>query len=86
MFPDFGIYCMWNVYISRYHEGELLPVSKGGKYQAWFKRGLAMLNVNGVNSEDGGQYTCVATNSVGSSSTIGELNVQGMYKKILYIQ
>ncbi len=36
-----------------------------------------MLNINDVTSEDTGDYTCVATNTVGQCSTMGELHVQG---------
>ena len=48
------------------------------KYNIWYKHGLAMLNVNEVDPEDSGQYSCIATNRLGSCTTVGELNVQGM--------
>ena len=47
------------------------------KYNIWYKHGLAMLNVNDVDAEDAGQYSCIATNRLGSCTTVGELNVQG---------
>ena len=47
------------------------------KYDFWCKRGLAMLNINDVTTDDAGQYMCVAKNSVGECFTIGEVNVQG---------
>ena len=47
------------------------------KYNFWYKHGLAMLNIHEVDMEDVGQYACVATNRLGSCTTVGELNIQG---------
>ncbi len=47
------------------------------KYDFWYKRGLAMLNVYEVTLDDAGQYSCVAVNSLGSCTTMGELHVHG---------
>ena len=60
----------------RFHEEYELE-KKEGKYIFWYKHGLAMLNINGVDVEDAGQYSCVATNRLGACTTVGELNVQG---------
>ena len=60
----------------RYFEGEELS-DRCGKYSFWFKRGLATMSVDRVKPDDSGTYMCVATNSIGSCSTLGELNVQG---------
>ena len=43
--------------------------------------GLAMLNILSADIDDAGQYFCVATNRLGSCTTVGELNIQG---KVLY--
>jgi len=47
------------------------------KYNFWYKHGLAMLNIHEVEMDDVGQYACVATNRLGSCTTVGELNIQG---------
>ena len=39
---------------NRYHEEDRL-IESSPKYDFWFKRGLSMLNVNEVNSEDAGK-------------------------------
>jgi len=36
-----------------------------------------MLNVLAADIDDAGQYSCVATNRLGSCTTVGELNIQG---------
>ena len=36
-----------------------------------------MLNILSVDIDDSGQYACVATNRLGSCTTVGELNIQG---------
>ena len=62
----------------RFHERQQLKEGDNTKHDFWYKRGLAMLNINDVTSEDGGQYMCVAANSGGTCSTMGELAVQGI--------
>ena len=38
-----------------------------------------MLNVNDTTRDDAGQYQCVASNKVGSCTTVGELHIHGKY-------
>lgn len=60
----------------RFHEEYAVdPVNP--KYNIWYKHGLAMLNISDVDMEDCGQYSCIATNRLGSCTTVGELNIQG---------
>ncbi len=73
MTTDNELFC---IICCRYHEENRL-LEGNPKYSFWFKRGLSMLNINDVTSEDTGDYTCVATNTVGQCSTMGELHVQG---------
>lgn len=61
----------------RYHEGEELEKSNQ-KYNFWYKHGLAMLNILNVDLDDVGQYACIANNQLGSCTTVGELNIQGL--------
>jgi len=53
--------------------------TKNEKYNFWYKHGLAMMNIHEVEVDDVGQYACVATNRLGSSTTVGELNIQGFH-------
>lgn len=64
------------MFLTRYHEDQRL-LEGNAKYDFWYKRGMAMLNVNEVTADDAGCYTCVATSSSGQSTTIGELHVTG---------
>jgi len=67
--------CCWCV-VERYHEDVEIDMSNE-KYNFWYKHGLAMLNIHEVEMDDVGQYACVATNRLGSCTTVGELNIQG---------
>ena len=67
--------CCWCV-VDRYHEDVEIDMSNE-KYNFWYKHGLAMLNIHEVEMDDVGQYACVATNRLGSCTTVGELNIQG---------
>ena len=70
--------CLILIFWCRYHESRSLKEGDT-KYDFWYKRGLAMLNINDVSPEDGGQYSCTATNTAGTCSTMGELAVQGTH-------
>jgi hypothetical protein len=61
----------------RFHEEDELE-RNNAKYNLWYKHGLAMLNIHEVDIDDVGQYACVATNRLGTCTTVGELNIQGM--------
>ena len=43
-----------------------------------------MLNIHEVDMDDVGQYACVATNRLGSCTTVGELNIQGFCLLMIY--
>lgn len=60
----------------RFHEETDLD-ENNSKYTFWCIHGLAMLNINNVDIDDSGQYACVASNRLGTCTTVGELNVQG---------
>jgi len=70
------LYIVKAVFLSRYHEDEELDKTNE-RYNFWYKHGLAMLNIHEVEVDDVGQYACVATNRLGSCTTVGELNIQG---------
>src|SRR6218665_1318600 len=62
----------------RLHE-ELELDENDSKYVFWYKHGLAMLNISDVDIDDSGQYVCIASNRLGTCTTVGELNVQGSH-------
>jgi hypothetical protein len=72
------------VFSFRFHEDEEIEKSNQ-KYNFWYKHGLAMLNILSVDIDDAGQYACVATNRLGSCTTVGELNVQGLHQPFYHL-
>ena len=61
--------------VSWFKEGKELTASD--RYQIAFVEGTASLEISRVDMNDAGNFTCRATNSVGSKDSSGALIVQG---------
>lgn len=55
---------------------EVLPSPRA---KATYKDGMATLDLKDLEPEDGGKYTCRATNSFGDIETTANLKVEGQY-------
>lgn len=58
-------------------------LESGGKYRTTFNAdsGMAILEVNDVHVEDGGEYTCIVANSFGENETAAQLKVYEGFEK-----
>lgn len=58
-------------------------IENGGKYRTNFNSdsGLAILELNDVDMEDSGEYTCVVGNSFGENETSAQLKVYGGFEQ-----
>lgn len=59
------------------------PLESGGKYKTTFKEdsGMAILEINDVQVEDGGEYTCIVANGFGENETTSNLKVYEGFEK-----
>lgn len=59
----------------RYKDKRELP--EGKKYSMSYDGEEATLKIRDVMEKDSGEYTCEATNALGTVTTVGQLTVQG---------
>lgn len=57
------------------HNGK--PLQTGHRFRSTYDFGFAALDVLGVYPEDSGEYTCKATNKIGTAKSSVNLNVTG---------
>lgn len=55
------------------------PLADGGEYSMLYDDNTAMLQISCGEARHSAEYTCVATNSVGSASCRAKLTLQGRY-------
>lgn len=63
-----------NLKVEWYHNGQ--PLTTGHRFRTTYDFGFAALDVLTVYAEDSGEYTCRATNQLGSETSSISLNVQ----------
>lgn len=54
------------------------PLSQGEEFSMLYDDNTAVLQINNSEMRHSGEYTCVATNSVGSASCRAKLTLQGV--------
>lgn len=65
------------IQVSWLKDGE--PLVEGGDFSVQYDDNTALLQISRGEARHGGEYTCVATNSVGSASCRAKLTLQGRY-------
>lgn len=65
------------IQVSWLKDGE--PLAEGGDFSMLYDDNTAVLQISRGEARHGGEYTCVATNSVGSTSCRAKLTLQGRY-------
>uniref|UniRef100_A0A3P8NZZ3 Uncharacterized protein n=1 Tax=Astatotilapia calliptera TaxID=8154 RepID=A0A3P8NZZ3_ASTCA len=58
------------------------PLSQGEEFSMLYDDNTAVLQINNSEMRHSGEYTCVATNSVGSASCRAKLTLQGVYPPV----
>lgn len=58
------------------------PLSQGEEFSMLYDDNTAVLQINNSEMRHSGEYTCVATNSVGSASCRAKLTLQGVWRMI----
>lgn len=58
------------------------PLSQGDEFSMLYDDNTAVLQINNSEMRHSGEYTCVATNSVGSASCRAKLTLQGVWRMI----
>lgn len=64
--------------VSWLKDGE--PLREGGEFSMLYDDNTAVLQISRSEMRHAGEYTCVATNSVGSASCRAKLTLQGQYR------
>lgn len=59
-------------------------VDNNPQYQITYNNGEALLKIENSNVSYNGQYTCIATNRLGSDSTMSKLFVDGEFNNYIY--
>lgn len=66
------------IQVSWLKDGE--PLTEGSDFSMLYDDNTAVLQISSGEARHGGEYTCVATNSVGSASCRAKLTLQGLYR------
>ncbi|PSN37209.1 Titin, partial [Blattella germanica] len=73
-----------NLKVEWYHNGT--PLQTGHRFRTTYDFGFAALDILTVYAEDSGEYTCKATNNLGSATSSIKLNHEGALQKIQYLE
>ena len=81
---SFGIYCRLQegslpVFFEWFKDGKSLTNKHGAKYEIESGKKLSSLNIEKINREDVGNYSCQVKNIHGSDTLNVQLNVKGNY-------
>lgn len=60
------------------------PLKKGVEFSMLYDDNTAVLQISHGEMRHSGEYTCVATNSVGSASCRAKLALQGLWRRTLF--